>query len=71
VRQLVSGRISAGLDVYDNEPAVPVELMALENVVLLPHLGSATLETRQAMWDLAWRNLVACLSGGHPLNPVT
>jgi glyoxylate reductase len=59
VRELVRGRIRAGLDVYTSEPHVPPELLALENVVLLPHLGSATHEARQAMWDLAWANVLA------------
>ena len=70
VQELVSGRISAGLDVYAHEPSVPRELLTLENVVLLPHLGSATFEARQAMFDLAWRNLLAVLGGGQPINPV-
>jgi len=71
VRELTRGRICAGLDVYAHEPAVPRELFQLDNVVLLPHLGSATFEARQAMWDVAWANLLACLAGGAPLNPVT
>ena len=61
----------AGLDVYENEPAVLPELMALENVLLCPHLGSATSETRTAMADLAARNIVAVLTGQPPLTPVT
>jgi glyoxylate reductase len=71
VRELVGGRISAGLDVYAHEPRVPQELVALENVVLLPHLGSATIEARQGMFDLAWRNLVAGITGHPVMNPVT
>jgi glyoxylate reductase len=59
IHELQAGRISAGLDVYTHEPRVPDELKSLENVVLLPHLGSATHEARQAMWDLAWGNAVA------------
>jgi glyoxylate reductase len=70
IRELVSGRIYAGLDVYVNEPYVATELMRLENVVLLPHLGSATREARQGMWDLAWANLVAGLSGQRVPSPV-
>jgi glyoxylate reductase len=70
VRELVSGRIRAGLDVYAQEPRVPDELWALENVVLLPHLGSATYEARQAMWELAWRNLVAGMRGDALITPV-
>ena len=70
VRELVSGRIRAGLDVYAHEPRVPRELLGLQNVVLLPHLGSATLEARQAMWDLAWSNVLAFLGGRPLLTPV-
>ena len=70
VRELASGRIRAGLDVYAHEPRVPVELLNLENVVLLPHLGSATVEARLAMWELAWRNLVAGVRGDAPPTPV-
>jgi len=47
----------AGLDVFDAEPDVPQSLLALDNVVLFPHLGSGTHETRQAMGDLVWDNL--------------
>jgi glyoxylate reductase len=71
VRELVGGRIAAGLDVYADEPRVPQELFALENVVLLPHLGSATVEARQGMFDLAWANLVAGITGHPVMNPVT
>lgn len=70
VRELVGGRISAGLDVYASEPRVPAELLELENVVLLPHIGSATVEARQAMWDMAWANLVAGIEDRVLLNPV-
>jgi lactate dehydrogenase-like 2-hydroxyacid dehydrogenase len=56
----------AGLDVYEAEPAVPAELRALENVVLLPHLGSATEETRLAMGMRALDNLEAVLRGAAP-----
>lgn len=61
----------AGLDVYEHEPKVHQGLLELENVVLLPHLGSATLETRTAMGVLAARNVVAVLRGEDPLTPVT
>jgi len=54
----------AGLDVFDGEPAVPEPLKQMENVVLLPHLGSATKETRIAMGMRAVNNLVAVLEGG-------
>jgi glyoxylate reductase len=60
-----------GRDVYENEPAVLPDLLALENVLLSPHLGSATGETRTAMADLAARNIVAVLTGQPPLTPVT
>jgi glyoxylate reductase len=60
----------AALDVYEQEPRVHPDLLALENVVLAPHLGSATVETRTAMADLAARNVLAVLSGSAPLTPV-
>ena len=64
---LASGTIAgAGLDVYEHEPQVPEALLRLENVVLLPHLGSATLEARTAMGDRAVDNLVAYLRGDPP-----
>ena len=56
----------AGLDVYENEPFVPERLRALENCVLLPHLGSATQETRQAMGQMALDNIIAWRDGGNP-----
>jgi glyoxylate reductase len=61
----------AGLDVYEREPDVHPELLELDNVVLLPHLGSATVETRTAMAVLAARNALAVTSGEAPLTPVT
>jgi lactate dehydrogenase-like 2-hydroxyacid dehydrogenase len=61
----------AGLDVYEHEPAVHPGLIELENVVLLPHLGSATTETRTAMAVLAARNVAAVLGAGTPLTPVS
>jgi glyoxylate reductase len=64
---LLSG---AALDVYEREPAVHPDLLALENVLLLPHLGSATTETRTAMADLAAENVMAVLGGRPPLTPV-
>ncbi|MGE5198122.1 MAG: 2-hydroxyacid dehydrogenase [Rhodospirillaceae bacterium] len=60
----------AALDVYEDEPRVHADLLGLENVVLAPHLGSATVETRTAMADLAARNVLAVLSGSAPLTPV-
>jgi lactate dehydrogenase-like 2-hydroxyacid dehydrogenase len=56
----------AGLDVFEDEPNVPDELLELENAVLLPHLGSATLETRTAMGNLVLKNLAAFLAGEEP-----
>ncbi len=67
VAALRNGTIAgAGLDVYEGEPEVPQELRELENVVLLPHLGSATLETRTAMGMLVLDNLRAFLAGREP-----
>jgi glyoxylate reductase len=60
----------AALDVFEEEPRVHPDLLGLENVVLAPHLGSATIETRTAMADLAARNVLAVLAGGAPLTPV-
>ncbi|MEO5707941.1 MAG: D-glycerate dehydrogenase [Alteraurantiacibacter sp.] len=61
---LRSGHLaSAGLDVYPAEPQVPAELLGLENVVLLPHLGSATCETREAMGFCAMANVEAFAEG--------
>jgi glyoxylate reductase len=71
VEHLRAGRIAgAGLDVYEDEPALAPGLAELENVVLLPHLGSATVETRRRMAILATTNVHAVLQGGAPLNPV-
>jgi glyoxylate reductase len=60
----------AALDVFEREPAVHPELLGLENAVLVPHLGSATLETRTAMAELAAANVIAVLAGGDPPTPV-
>jgi glyoxylate reductase len=60
----------AALDVFEREPHVHESLLRLENVVLTPHIGSATRETRTAMADLAIRNVLAVLSGKAPLTPV-
>ena len=70
VRELASGRISAGLDVFAHEPAVPAELLELPNVVLTPHIGSATRQTREAMTRLVVDNLLAVERGDPPLTPV-
>lgn len=60
----------AGLDVYQNEPNVPEALISMDNVVLLPHVGSATLETRTEMGQLVVRNLLAHFEGKPLLTPV-
>jgi glyoxylate reductase len=60
----------AGLDVYENEPAVESELIHLNNVVLAPHLGSATLNTRTKMGIMAVNNVLACFNGMIPPNAV-
>ena len=60
----------AGLDVFEDEPNVPAELRAMDNVVLTPHMASATLQTRQAMADLAAANLHAHFAGQPLLSPV-
>jgi lactate dehydrogenase-like 2-hydroxyacid dehydrogenase len=60
----------AALDVYEREPAIHPSLVALENVVLAPHLASATVETRTAMAELAVRNVIEVLAGRPALTPV-
>lgn len=71
VRVLRDGALgAAALDVFEDEPNVPEAFFALENVVLQPHVGSATHETRQAMGDLTVDNLLAHFSGKPPLTPV-
>ena len=70
-RALKSGQIfAAGLDVYENEPEVHPDLLACENAVLVPHIGSATHETRSKMAHMAAQNIVARLKGERPPNPV-
>lgn len=61
---------AAGLDVYEEEPAVHPKLLQLENVVLAPHIGSASIETRSKMAKLAAENLRSVLRGERPANPV-
>jgi lactate dehydrogenase-like 2-hydroxyacid dehydrogenase len=71
IKALRDGAIlSAGLDVFVNEPHVPAELIAMENVVLFPHLGSASVATRDRMDQLVVDNLLAWVSGKPPLTPV-
>jgi lactate dehydrogenase-like 2-hydroxyacid dehydrogenase len=62
--------LTAGLDVFEDEPRVPQELIDMDHVVLLPHVGSASVYTRNAMGQLVVDNLVAWFSGKGPLTPV-
>jgi glyoxylate reductase len=71
VRELVSGRISAGLDVFAHEPNVPAALLERDNVVLTPHLGSATRQAREGMTRIVVDNLLAIERGDPPLTPVS
>jgi glyoxylate reductase len=71
VDALKAGKIAgAGLDVFENEPDVHPGLLELDNVVIIPHLGSATIETRTAMGVLAAKNAIAVLNGAKPPTPV-
>ena len=70
VERLAGGRIRAGLDVYAGEPAVPDALRDLDNVVALPHLGSATWHARRGMWRRAWENCLCGARGQEPPNRV-
>jgi glyoxylate reductase len=71
VRALQAGTIAgAGLDVFENEPAVEPELMTMENVVILPHIASASLKTRTLMATMASDNIVAHFRGQRPPNIV-
>lgn len=71
VDALVNGRLGgAGLDVFADEPRVPQELIEMDNVVLLPHVGSASVYTRRAMGQLVVDNLASWASGKGPLTPV-
>jgi len=71
VEALLAGTIAgAALDVFESEPTVPAELLKLDNVVLTPHVGSATWQTRQAMADLSFGNLQAHFAGKPLLSPV-
>ena len=71
IAALQSGALGgAGLDVYADEPRVPEALMAMDNVVLSPHIGSATHDTRRAMGDLTVDNLLAHFAGRPLLTPV-
>ena len=71
VQALQEGKIAgAGLDVYEREPEVEPELLQMKNVVLVPHIASASRETRLRMATMAAENLVAGLTGKRPLNLV-
>ncbi len=71
VQALRDGQIAAaGLDVYEYEPRLAPGLAELPNVVLLPHLGSATTATRERMSRMAAENVLAVLAGREPPNPV-
>ena len=71
IAALQAGQIAgAGLDVYEFEPKVPPDLVAMENVTLLPHLGTASLEVRTDMGMMAVANLVAFAEGRPLPNPV-
>jgi lactate dehydrogenase-like 2-hydroxyacid dehydrogenase len=72
IELLASGQLAgAGLDVFAHEPNVPDALLAMDNVVLLPHVGSATVETRAAMEALTLENLDRFLADGSLVTPVT
>jgi lactate dehydrogenase-like 2-hydroxyacid dehydrogenase len=62
--------LAAGLDVFENEPSVPQELIALDNAVLLPHVGSASVKTRRAMAECVVSNVFAWADGKPPVTPV-
>jgi lactate dehydrogenase-like 2-hydroxyacid dehydrogenase len=71
IAALRSGHIAAaGLDVYNDEPKLHPDYVTLENVVLLPHLGSATTETRDAMGRIVLAGIAALLAGETPSNAV-
>jgi len=65
------GRLfAAGLDVFRDEPNVPPRLRTLERVVLTPHVGSGTVETRTAMAGLVWEEVLRAVAGRAPAHPV-
>jgi lactate dehydrogenase-like 2-hydroxyacid dehydrogenase len=71
VELLVSGELgAAGLDVFEKEPKVPEALKTSDRTVLMPHVGSATVETRRAMFDLVLQNINAYFSGKPLITPV-
>jgi lactate dehydrogenase-like 2-hydroxyacid dehydrogenase len=62
--------LAAGIDVFAAEPHVPAELIAMDHVVLLPHVGTATHHTRGLMADLVIQNVVSWFAGSGPVTPV-
>lgn len=71
IKMLKKKRIfAAGFDVYENEPIVNKDLLSLENVVLLPHIGSSTFETRDKMAELTAKNVINVLTGKRPITPL-
>jgi lactate dehydrogenase-like 2-hydroxyacid dehydrogenase len=71
IRALETGAIGgAGLDVYEDEPCVPPVLLAMPNLVLLPHIASGSAHTRDVMGQLVADNLIAWFSSGRPVSPV-
>ena len=71
IQALRDGRLAAaGLDVFDGEPAIPNELLEMDNVVLLPHIGSATVTTRTRMAEIAAENVIGVLAGKPATTPV-
>lgn len=71
IAALQSGTVlAAGLDVYENEPNVPEALIAMPNIVLLPHIGSGSVQTRAAMGKLVADNLISWFAAGKPVSPV-
>jgi lactate dehydrogenase-like 2-hydroxyacid dehydrogenase len=72
VELLLTGELGgAGLDVFEKEPKVPDALKTSDKVVLMPHVGSATIETRRAMFDLVIQNVEAYFSGKPLITPVS
>ncbi|MFA5841842.1 MAG: D-glycerate dehydrogenase [Candidatus Paceibacterota bacterium] len=71
VEALREGMIAgAAIDVYENEPKAAPGMSELENIIMTPHIASATLEARSQMAEVAAKNIIAVLEGGAPLNPV-
>jgi glyoxylate reductase len=62
--------LTVGLDVFENEPNLNAELLKFPNVMILPHVGSATNEARSSMAELAVNNVISILKGKKPLTPV-